>query len=83
MDGVREIDSILQRVKMATKEYRVPSDAAITQQVLMFGNSYYGYRFTTEGFTAIWSAAEQTLKVCSSDGQVMKILSSTEMRKAG
>ena len=82
MDGVREVDSVLQRVRQAIRRFRVPSDAAITQQILLFGDSFYGYRFTTVGFTAIWSAAEQTLKVCGSDGQVLEVLPTSELRRA-
>ena len=83
MDGVREIDSVLQRVKQATQRFCVSPDAPITQQILLFGNSFYGYRFTTAEFTAIWSAAEQTLKVCDHDGQVLEIFSTTKIRQAG
>ena len=82
MDGVREVDSVLQRVRQAIRRFRVPSDAAITQQILLFGDSFYGYRFTTVGFTAIWSAAEQTLKVCGNDGQVLEVLPTSELRRA-
>jgi len=83
MDGVREIDFVLQRVRQATQRFRVPSDAVITQQILLFGNSFYGYRFTTMGFTAIWSVAEQTLKVCDPNGQILEIPLTSEMRQAG
>ena len=83
MDGIREVDFVLQRVRQATRRFRIPSDAAITQQILLFGDSFYGYRFTTMGFTAIWSAAEQTLKVCNPTGQVLEVFSTQELRQAG
>ena len=83
MDGVREVDFVLQRVRHATQRFRIPSDAAITQQILLFGDSFYGYRFTTMGFTAIWSATEQTLKVCNPDGHVLEVFSTQELRQAG
>ena len=83
MDGVREVDSVLRQVRQETRQFCVPSDAAITQQILLFGDSFYGYRFTTTGFTAVWSAAEQTLKVCDPDGQVLDVIPTTELRKAG
>jgi len=83
MDGVREIDSVLQRVRQAMRQFCVPLDAPMTQQILLFGNSFYGYRFTTAGFTAIWSAAEQTLKVCDPDGHVLETFPTSEMRRAG
>ena len=83
MEGVQEVDFVLQRVRQATRRYRVPSDAAITQQILLFGDSFYGYRFTTMGFTAIWSAAEQTLKVCNPDGHLLEVFPVQELRQAG
>jgi len=83
MDNVREVDSILQRVRQAAWRFHVPLDAVITQQILLFGDSFYGYRFTTAGFTAIWSAAEQTLKVCGQDEQILEIFPTLEMRRAG
>lgn len=83
MNEIREVDPVLQRVRQATRRLRIPSDAVITQQILMFGNSFYGYRFTAPGVTAIWSAVEQTLKVCGHDGKVLDILSTSEIRKAG
>jgi len=83
MDSVREVDFVLQRVRQATRRFSVPTDAAITQQVLLFDNSFYGYRFTTSGFTAVWSAAEQTLRVCNPNGQVLDVIPMAELRNAG
>ena len=75
MDGIQEIDAVLQFVRQAAQQFHVPSDAAITQQILLFGDSFYGYRFTTIGFTAIWSATDQTLKMFDPEGQIMEIFS--------
>lgn len=83
MESVLEVDFVLQRVRQAIQHFHVPSDAAITQQILLFGNSFFGYRFTTVGFTAIWSAVEQTLKVCNPDGKVLEVFSTAELRQAG
>ena len=83
MDNVREMDSVLQHVRQAARRFHVPSDAAITQQILLFGDAFYGYRFTTTEFTAIWSAAEQTLNVCGQDKQILEIVPTLELRRAG
>ena len=83
MDNVQEIDAVLQQVRQAAQQFHIPSDAIIAQQILLFGDSFYGYRFTTAGFTAIWSAAEQTLKVCGHDGQIQEVFPAQEMRRAG
>ena len=78
MDGILEIDTVFQHVRRAAQRYRFPSDAAITQQILLFGDSFYGYRFTAPRFTAIWSAADQTLKVFDSDGQILEVFPLSE-----
>ena len=80
MDGVQEIDSILQQVKQATRQFHVPADAPITQQILLFGDAFYGYRFTAMDVTAIWSAVEQTLKVYDPNGQIMEVFPSPEAK---
>ena len=82
MEGVREIDSVLQQVRQLARQFRIPADAAITQQILLFGDSFYGYRFTATGFTAVWSAAEQTLKVHDRNGQMLEMFSFSEKKCA-
>jgi len=78
MDDIREIDPVLRQVRRAARQYRLPPDAPIVQQILLFGDSFYGYRFTTQGFTAVWSAADQILKVLGADGQVLDVCSLPE-----
>ena len=78
MDNVREIDTVLQHVRRAAHRCRLTSDAAITQQILLFGDSFFGYRFTSLDFTAIWSAADQTLKIFDSGGKVLEVLNLPE-----
>jgi hypothetical protein len=75
MDDVQEIDIVMQHVRQAARRFRVPADATITQQILLLGDSFYGYRFTATGFTAVWSAADQTLKVCDSEGEMVEVYS--------
>ena len=74
MGDVREIDTVLQQVRQVAQRFRLPSDVAITQQILLFSDSFYGYRFTMMGFTAIWSVADQILKVFDSGGRMLEAL---------
>lgn len=78
MDGVQEIDIVLQQVRQVAGWLHLPADAAITQQILLLGDAFYGYRFTASDFTAVWSATDQTLKVCNRDGKMLKIFSPKE-----
>jgi len=78
MDGVQEIDTVLQHVRQVVRQFRLPSDTAIMQQILLFEQAFYGYRFTTADFTAIWSAADQVLKVFDLNGRMLESLSLSE-----
>jgi hypothetical protein len=77
-DNVQEIDTVLQLVRQTAQRYCAPSETAITQQILLLGDSFYGYRFTTMDFTAIWSAADQTLKVFDQEGRAIEFCSPLE-----
>ena len=72
MDNVLEMDTVLQHVRQTAKKLHVPSDTAITQQILLFAESFYGYRFTAPDFMAIWSAADQILKVFDLNGRMLE-----------
>jgi len=72
MDDIQEIDTVLQQVHRAARRHRLPTEAPIAQQILLFGNSFYGYRFTTPDFTAVWSAADHGLKVFSANSQMLE-----------
>lgn len=78
MDGILEIDSVFRQVRQAARRFRLPSDAAIAQQILLLGDAFYGYRFTALNFSAIWSAADQTLKVFDPDGRIMEIVPTSD-----
>ena len=79
MDDIHEIDVVLKQVRQAAQQqHRIPDDVPITQQILLFGDLFYGYRFTARSFTAIWSAADQHLKVFDVDGNVLSASSPTE-----
>ena len=75
MDGVWEIDTVLQHVRHTARRFRLPADAALTQQILLLGDAFYGYRFTTTDFTAVWAAADQTLKMYDRDGRMLGVFS--------
>ena len=78
MGDIREIDTVLQHVRQIARRFRLPSDAAITQQILCFSDSFYGYRFTMMDLTVIWSAADQILNVFDSGGRVLETFSISE-----
>jgi len=78
MDGIQEIDTVLQYVRRAMQRLRIPSDATISQQILLLGDAYYGYRFTAMNFSAVWSAADQMLKVFDSNGRAWETFQTTE-----
>ncbi|MDR0327042.1 MAG: hypothetical protein LBI05_01965 [Planctomycetaceae bacterium] len=79
MDSVLEIDSVLQQVRQTIRRLRLPSDTAITQQILLLGDSFYGYRFAAMDFTAVWSAADQILKVFDSNGRALETFPISEI----
>jgi hypothetical protein len=78
MDDIQEIDTVLQYVRRAMQRLRIPSDATISQQILLLGDAYYGYRFTAMNFSAVWSAADQMLKVFDSNGRAWETFQTTE-----
>ena len=78
MDGIQEIDTVFQHVQQAARRFYLPSDTAITQQILLLGDAFYGYRFTAMDFRAVWSAADQTLKVFDPNGRVLEIVPTSE-----
>jgi hypothetical protein len=71
MSGVQEIDKVLQSVRHAAYQFGLFSEGAMGQQILLLGDSFYGYRFTSKEFTAVWSASDQTLKVFDLNGKCL------------
>ncbi|MDR2117326.1 MAG: hypothetical protein LBP87_13190 [Planctomycetaceae bacterium] len=71
MSGVQEIDKVLQSVRHAAYQYGLFSEGAMGQQILLLGDSFYGYRFTSKEFTAIWSASDQMLKIFDPNGKCL------------
>jgi predicted secreted protein len=69
MERVKEVDSVLQFVRRIAKSFRFSAESEIVQQILLLGDSFYGYRFAASEYTAVWSAADRTVKMFDSDGQ--------------
>jgi hypothetical protein len=78
MNDIQEIDTVFQHVRQAAGRIHLPSDAVITQQILLLGDAFYGYRFTATDFRAIWSAADQTLKVFDPNGRALEVCPTSE-----
>jgi len=56
-------DPILKLVQSSVRQYGLVDEGPMGQQILLLGDTFYGYRFTSKEFTAVWSAADQTLNV--------------------
>lgn len=78
MEGTQKIDTVMQHVWQAAKRWGVSSEAVMTQQILLLGNSFFGYRFTTSGFAAIWSAVDQSIKVYDKKEQLLEVFTALE-----
>jgi len=71
MLDIQEIDTVLQQVRRLARQFRLSEDTSITQQILLFGDAFYGYRFNASNFTAVWSAGDQTLKMFDHLNQIL------------
>ncbi len=69
MPNITETDPILKSVRNAARQYGFSTDEAIGQQILLLGDAFYGYRFTSREFTAVWSALDQNLKMFDLNGK--------------
>ena len=69
MFEVQEIDPVLVAVKRAIRQLGIASDGPMGQQILLLGDAFYGYRFTGQSVTAVWSAADQMLTVFDQYGK--------------
>jgi len=68
MNEIREIDTVLQHVRQIARRLHLPANDVITQQILLLGDAFYGYRYTAMEFRAVWSAADQLLKMFDANG---------------
>ena len=78
MDGILGVDTVFQHVRQIARRLGLSSEGTVTQQILLFGDAFYGYRFTTVDFAAVWSAMDQTLKVYDHEGRLLEVFSSAE-----
>ncbi|MDR2641703.1 MAG: hypothetical protein LBC74_02795 [Planctomycetaceae bacterium] len=69
MSNVKKIDYVLQGVLKAAQTFGIIDEGPIGQQILLLGDTFYGYRFTAKEFTAVWSASDQMLNIFDSDGK--------------
>ena len=79
MDGILGIDTVLHHVRQVKRRFGLPSDAVISEQTLLLGGFFYGYRFTSPGFVAIWSAASQTIELYDSEKRLLDVFSLPEV----
>ncbi|MCL2005575.1 MAG: hypothetical protein FWG73_05360 [Planctomycetaceae bacterium] len=79
MAGIHEVDSLLHQVRRTARQFRFSEDAAISQQILLFGDCFYGYRFVATEFTAVWSAVEQTFKLFDHTNQLLGVFPALEL----
>ena len=61
MNGLHGVDPIFVAVKNHAQYYGFNEDTPLGQQILLLGDSFYGYRFTSREYTAVWSANDHTL----------------------
>ncbi|MDR1478799.1 MAG: hypothetical protein LBJ00_07645 [Planctomycetaceae bacterium] len=69
MSDVKKIDHVLRGVINAVKAFGIIEEGLIGQQILLLGDTFYGYRFTAKEFTAVWSVSDQMLNVFDKDGK--------------
>jgi hypothetical protein len=63
------IDPVMQIVKKSARQYGFYSGGPVGQQILLLGESFYGYRFTAKEYTAVWSAADNVLNLFDLNGK--------------
>jgi hypothetical protein len=73
MTEFEELDPVMKSVRREARHYGLDSGGVVGQQVLLLGDAFYGYRFTGKEFTALWSAAAQTLKIFDLTGKCLGV----------
>ncbi len=71
MPSITEIDPVLKSVRDAARQYGFSAEGAVGQQILLLGDAFYGYRFTSQEYTAVWSASDQNLKIFDLHGKCL------------
>lgn len=69
MSDVENIDPVLSMVKSSARQFGMIGEGPLGQQILLLGDTFYGYRFTSKEFVAVWSAADQTINFFDHDGK--------------
>ena len=83
MSSIQEIDIVLRHVRRAVLRFGISLNVAMTQQILLLGDAFYGYRFTVADFAAVWSAVDQTIKVYDRNGQLVEAFLASDDTSAG
>lgn len=69
MSTIEKKDPILKLVQKSAQQFGFLNEGPIGQQILLLGDTFYGYRFTAKEFTAVWSAVDQTLNFFDQNGK--------------
>ncbi len=69
MNEVQGIDPVLISIRRAIRQLGIAAEGPMGQQILLLGDAFYGYRFTGQEITAVWSATDQTLTVFDQHGK--------------
>ncbi|MDR1290082.1 MAG: hypothetical protein LBK06_02655 [Planctomycetaceae bacterium] len=69
MSEVKKIDYVLRGVIDAVRGFGITDEGPVGQQILLLGDTFYGYRFTGKEFTAVWSISDQMLNVFDKNGK--------------
>lgn len=69
MSTIETIDPVFKMVQQSVRQFGLDDNAPVGQQILLLGDMFYGYRFTSNGFTAVWSASNRILTVFDRDGR--------------
>jgi hypothetical protein len=70
MEKNNQTDLVLQRVQHLAAEYRL-TNRTLTQQILLLGDAFYGYRFVCTDYVAVWSAAADAIKLFTATGKLL------------
>ncbi|MCL2743147.1 MAG: hypothetical protein FWE67_04780 [Planctomycetaceae bacterium] len=63
------IDPVVQILRKLADKFSFYRGEPIGQQILLLGESFYGYRFTSREYIAVWSAADNVLNLFDRNGK--------------
>ena len=61
MNSLNGIDPVFGAIKNDASHYGFRAENPVGQQILLVGDLFFGYRFTSPEYTAVWSVHDQTL----------------------